>query len=299
MWLVWASLVAAVAATQGIRPLPSASRYLLVAMAVLYEVGLTTWAGQTIGKRALGIVVVAEGGRYPSVARSLARYLVKTLVPLGWLLPSSTAVRLGLALYLLALIASIATNDARRGWHDRIAGTTVVTATTRRPVVGCAVVAALGLVGTLATGYVIVRAARDDLDRFGEGLDAQLERLHLARATGAVDFAGHHIVANPYPEVLADGEVCAHITVQATTSSSEPVRVVRVEQFALGIGADLGRPTSEATPSESSSLTPAEAYGLESVGRICARPRTAGPLVLRWHPGGTNDPVGVWFLQNA
>jgi uncharacterized RDD family membrane protein YckC len=95
-----------------------------------YEVGLTTWRGQTIGKQAVKIVVVCDNDLPPSLAHSLLRFVAKTLQPVGWVRGVEAA--LIVLLYQLALLASIATHQYRRGWHDRIAGTWVMEEQGRR-----------------------------------------------------------------------------------------------------------------------------------------------------------------------
>ena len=97
----------------------------------LYEVALTTWVGQTIGKRVVGMVVVDAYNDYPNVAHSVIRYLVKTLFPLG-LVPLSGGPRVALGAYPLVVLATIAVDAYRRGWHDHAAGTTVLWTTTHR-----------------------------------------------------------------------------------------------------------------------------------------------------------------------
>jgi uncharacterized RDD family membrane protein YckC len=98
---------------------------------LVYEVALTTWAGQTIGKRVVGMVVVDADNDYPNLSHSVVRYGVKTLFPLG-LVPLTEGLRVALAAYPLAVLASIAFDRDRRGWHDHAAGTTVRWTTTRR-----------------------------------------------------------------------------------------------------------------------------------------------------------------------
>lgn len=113
-WLLLAPLLLIV--------LPSArtTTFLAAALAwavvVGYEAWFTTATGQTIGKRALGIrVVVAGGGEPPTLGSSLTRAAFPVLLGIptlgiGWLVP-----------YLWALW-----DRDRRGLHDRVAGTEVV-----------------------------------------------------------------------------------------------------------------------------------------------------------------------------
>ncbi|MFJ9951075.1 RDD family protein [Kitasatospora sp. NPDC091207] len=87
---------------------------LLAFVGVLYEVLPTARTGQTFGKRLARIRVVDAA---PSAARprlSLARSLTR------WLVRNASAV------LLLGLVWPLFDRPARRGWHDRMAGTRVV-----------------------------------------------------------------------------------------------------------------------------------------------------------------------------
>jgi uncharacterized RDD family membrane protein YckC len=99
--------------------------------ALLYEVVLTSWRGQTVGKHVVGVIVVAGDDTPPNLGRSGLRYLVKSLLPVGWLGQLVGFPALG-PLYCIALLASIAVNPYRRGWHDRAAGTIVLEVAERR-----------------------------------------------------------------------------------------------------------------------------------------------------------------------
>ncbi|MFD9594960.1 RDD family protein [Kitasatospora sp. NPDC059973] len=86
----------------------------LAFVGVLYEVLPTARTGQTFGKRLVRIRVVDAA---PSAARgrlSLARSLAR------WLARNASAV------LLLGLVWPLFDRPARRGWHDRMAGTRVV-----------------------------------------------------------------------------------------------------------------------------------------------------------------------------
>ncbi|MEY2452227.1 MAG: hypothetical protein QOD92_1801 [Acidimicrobiaceae bacterium] len=100
--------------------------------AIPYEIGLTAWLGQTIGKRAVKIVVVDATDRIPSRGRSAVRYAVKALPGAGVVVGRVEFVALVVNLYPFALLASIAMNRERRGWHDRVADTWVVEEQGRR-----------------------------------------------------------------------------------------------------------------------------------------------------------------------
>ncbi len=100
--------------------------------ALLYEVPMVALRGQTPGKILNNMNVVAfEDGRPPGWGRSCARWAV-LWVPLF--------IPLGVVLTLLIASSPLFDPD-RRGWHDRIAGTMVVsgrtgTAPSRTPGVG-------------------------------------------------------------------------------------------------------------------------------------------------------------------
>ena len=88
-----------------------ASAVLAFSIAAVYTVGLNTVYGATVGKMALGIKIVKSDGSRITFGTALARYLLKRIL---------AGVTCGL-MYL-----SVAFNDQHRGWHDRIAGTTVI-----------------------------------------------------------------------------------------------------------------------------------------------------------------------------
>ena len=91
---------------------------LLVGIASLvYYVALTGLKGQTLGKMALGIMVVNARGEPPGILRAAFREILGKLV-------SEIAIFLG---YLW-----IGWDRKKRGWHDHIASTYVVRAPGRR-----------------------------------------------------------------------------------------------------------------------------------------------------------------------
>ena len=93
-------------------------RGLLVYIAYpVYYVALTGLKGQTLGKMALGIMVVNAQGEAPGIRRAAFRGIVGKLV-------SEIVIFLG---YLW-----IGWDEKKRGWHDRIARTYVVRAPGRR-----------------------------------------------------------------------------------------------------------------------------------------------------------------------
>ena len=79
----------------------------------LYEAGLTAspLCG-TLGKRAVGLRVVTERGERISFARSTGRFLAKVVS----------------AMLLLVGFLMVAFTERKRGLHDMIAGTVVITA---------------------------------------------------------------------------------------------------------------------------------------------------------------------------
>lgn len=89
-----------------------------------YEVTMIALKGQTVGKMIVGIKVVRGiDGEIPSWGESIKRWLVPqlpVLVPLiGFLL-------------ILVVYVSCVFDDRRQGWHDKAAGTFVVTGDRRR-----------------------------------------------------------------------------------------------------------------------------------------------------------------------
>jgi uncharacterized RDD family membrane protein YckC len=92
--------------------------------AAAYEVGLTAWRGQTVGKIALGLQVVdAKTGAVPGWRQAFVRY-IPLYVP-GLVLPAF-GVRWGESVVGLLLLVSILADRNRRGLHDKAAGTIVV-----------------------------------------------------------------------------------------------------------------------------------------------------------------------------
>ena len=78
----------------------------------LYEAGLTASPlGGTLGKRAVGLRVVTEQGERISFARSTGRFFAKIVS----------------ALLLLTGFLMVAFTERKRGLHDMMAGTVVVT----------------------------------------------------------------------------------------------------------------------------------------------------------------------------
>lgn len=92
---------------------------ILLAIWVIYEVTLVATTGQTLGKMLMGITVFrADNGILPGWKRSLKRC---ALLYLLFIIPYA-----GIFLVLLCYL-SLLWGRNRRGWHDRFAGTCVVT----------------------------------------------------------------------------------------------------------------------------------------------------------------------------
>jgi len=110
--LLWNALVFLLALGIAPESAPRAPLPLIgIVSALAYmAVGWAFW-GMTLGKWALGIRVVAADGRKLSWTRALAR--------VGAFLLASAPLKAGLAAVLW--------DEKRRGWHDRLAGTVVVT----------------------------------------------------------------------------------------------------------------------------------------------------------------------------
>ena len=105
---------------------------LIAAIVVLYEVVLTSLRGQTIGKMAVRIRVVrADNGSTPGPVRSFGRAVIPAAIPAAVALVQvgNPVVYVGVFLWLVVLVSfgSFAWDSLRRGWHDRAAGTLVVT----------------------------------------------------------------------------------------------------------------------------------------------------------------------------
>ena len=101
----------------------------LIAITAFYEIALTATRGQTLGKMATRIVVVradehseANRGRPPSWGKSFMRWVLPTVLGL----PSIWVPFIGYILWLLCYL-SLTWDRDRQGWHDKAAGTLVVT----------------------------------------------------------------------------------------------------------------------------------------------------------------------------
>jgi uncharacterized RDD family membrane protein YckC len=114
---------------------------------LLFNVWLQSWRGQTVGKYIVGIRIARNDGRPPGVVRTFARMLLldpvlfhpllavpwALLVVYGTMLTSNTLVLVATMTVLLlsvfaspVALAAILSDGRRRGLHDRIVGTLVV-----------------------------------------------------------------------------------------------------------------------------------------------------------------------------
>jgi uncharacterized RDD family membrane protein YckC len=135
---------------------PGSSFYAILAIVmavipfwIIFNVVLCRWRGQTVGKYVADIKVVRQDGQPLGVWTSLVRFLVlhpllfHPFLALLWLLTAAVATSVTvsaavlvvtLALVFLSLVApflatgSVLLDGKRRALHDRVAGTTVVPA---------------------------------------------------------------------------------------------------------------------------------------------------------------------------
>lgn len=110
----------------------------LWAVWALYEPVTTAWLGRTLGKMACGIevVCVADGAK-PGFGRALGRWAVPVGVGAvfgvaGEVVAVATqSGAVGLAIifvgWVLVYVLSFRDKERRRGWHDKAAGTIVIT----------------------------------------------------------------------------------------------------------------------------------------------------------------------------
>ena len=122
-------------------PRPITARLVLPYVAfvplLLYEIVAVAWRGKTLGMRTEGIRVVSiETGHAPSMDASLWRgMLLAWLVPLVLYLllydmasePDAMPLVLVSTIWVLLAHLSVFWGENRRGWHDLISGTVVVT----------------------------------------------------------------------------------------------------------------------------------------------------------------------------
>lgn len=96
-----------------------------IVIMLFYELFLVALIGQTLGKMITNLVVIKiKDGSYPGWKTSCMRWAVlylPLLVPL-----------IGIVLFLLVIVSPFF-DPHRRGWHDKIAGTIVISTSERPP----------------------------------------------------------------------------------------------------------------------------------------------------------------------
>ena len=92
---------------------PGAAELVVIALPWLYYVLLTGLKGRTVGKMAVGVVVINTDRRPPGLKSAILR---------------ETVGKLASTVPLLLGFITIAWDPERRAWHDKLAGTTVVKA---------------------------------------------------------------------------------------------------------------------------------------------------------------------------
>jgi uncharacterized RDD family membrane protein YckC len=93
-----------------------------VGFLAVYEIGLVTWRGQTIGMMIGGLVVIREADGHPPTQQDAARRAALPVVLIGL---GFYTVLLRIA-YLAVYLSPILDQRTRKGWHERMAGTLVV-----------------------------------------------------------------------------------------------------------------------------------------------------------------------------
>lgn len=87
------------------------------AVGLLYEVTLIALTGQTLGKMAMRVKVVrVESGGVPGAVTSIVR----------WLVPAAVSWLPVVGVLAVLVYASMLWDSNRQGWHDKAAGTLVV-----------------------------------------------------------------------------------------------------------------------------------------------------------------------------
>ena len=111
-----------------------ASNILILVAGAAYELGPSLFGWQPLGKRLLHLSVVRQDGR-PASFRMLATRFAVWFLPLvvlmvGWSLTypgwDNWWFFAGALALFASLFISMARSDDHRGWHDRLAGTSVV-----------------------------------------------------------------------------------------------------------------------------------------------------------------------------
>lgn len=94
--------------------------FAILALAAVYEIGLTVSRGQTIGKMVVGIRVAQRGvGANPTPNQAMVRWLVPNI---AGVIPIAEIA----AIAVLGVYLSAAASPVRQGLHDRLATTVVV-----------------------------------------------------------------------------------------------------------------------------------------------------------------------------
>ena len=103
--------------------------YMTAAFVAAYEVTCIAVWGQNLGKRIVGIRVAGNSGAVPGWERAVRRWLLPfglaLLINTGALHHLGVAVFLGVVLSYVVYLRAVFVSD-RRGFHDMLAGTTVV-----------------------------------------------------------------------------------------------------------------------------------------------------------------------------
>ena len=113
-------LAGAIGAGEGILALFVGVALVLFPLLLIYEPTLIALKGQTLGKMAMGIMVVrADDGGVPGWGKAIGRWILPGLLSVipavGWLLS-------------LLVYISLLWDDRRQGWHDKMATTVVIDA---------------------------------------------------------------------------------------------------------------------------------------------------------------------------
>ena len=113
-------LAGAIGAGEGILALFVGIALVLFPLLLIYEPTLIALKGQTLGKMAMGIMVVrADDGGVPGWGKAIGRWILPGLLSIipavGWLLS-------------LLVYISLLWDDRRQGWHDKMATTVVIDA---------------------------------------------------------------------------------------------------------------------------------------------------------------------------
>jgi len=123
--LLFAMLALSTASGEVANPFGLALVWLVIS--AIYEIGLTAWRGQTIGKLVAGTQVLdVSGERLPSLYQAFLRWLVQGVPNIIGLFVLSAWLDVASAAWAVAIYLPILRSADRRGWHDRIAETIVI-----------------------------------------------------------------------------------------------------------------------------------------------------------------------------